>query len=258
MAVLQNSDPLFERSLEMSTEQTSAAPEPANSDRLKADIRKAVELGVDVQETVRSVTMKALTRGELDTASLRRVAGDVLKGAAEGAANRGTEARESIDRAIDGLDEAFAKAAEAATLAAKEASGRMREFTSGDLRRAMDDLKGIESTFLDSLRDAAKAGRDVASTTMHAFAEHASNSGSAVGRQVQTSLNQLGGELGRTAEAQFKASVETTRQTAALLARAASGFLAGIAEMIEARPGGKPRGPEKSGEPSDEPPPAKG
>ena len=226
----------------MSTEPSSQAGTFTSSERLSADIRKAIELGGEVQETVRNVTLKALTKGELDTASLRRVAGDVLKGAMDGAANRGAEATESIKRAVAGLDEAFAKAAEAATLAAKEASGRMREFTSGDLRRAMDDLKGMEATFLDSLRDAAKAGRDVTSTTLQAFAEHAANSGTAVGRQVQASLDQLGGELGRNAEAQIKGSIETGRATAALLARAAAGFLAGIAEMIEARPVGKRSG----------------
>ncbi len=226
----------------MSTEQASSGGVTPPGETLRADIKKAIELGADIQETVRNVTLKALTQGELDTASLRRVAGDVLKGAAEGATHRGAEAKESIQRAAAGLDEAFAKAAEAATLAAKEASGRMREFTSGDLRRAMDNLKGMESAFLDSLRDAAKSGRDVASTTLHAFAEHAANSGSAVGRQVQSSVDQLGGDLGRAAEKQIKDSIETGRATAALLARAASGFLAGIAEMIEQRPGSKKSG----------------
>lgn len=227
----------------MSIEQSGSTGAGAAGETLRADIRKAIELGADIQNTVRDVTLKAFTRGELDTASLRRIAGDVLKGAAEGAANRGAEAKESIQRAAAGLDEAFAKAAEAATLAAKEASGRMRDFTSGDLRQAMDNLKGMESAFLDSLRDAAKAGRDVASTTLNAFAEHASNSGSAVGRQVQESVDQLSGDLGRVAEAQIKSSIETGRATAALLARAASGFLAGIAEMIEQRPvKGKPPG----------------
>lgn len=227
----------------MSAEQSSSAGTQSGGEILRNDIRKAIELGADIQNTVRDVTLKAFTRGELDTASLRRIAGDVLKGAAEGAANRGAEAKESIQRAAAGLDEAFAKAAEAATLAAKEASGRMRDFTSGDLRQAMDNLKGMESAFLDSLRDAAKAGRDVASTTLNSFAEHAANSGSAVGRQVQASVDQLGGDLGRVAEAQIKSSIETGRATAALLARAASGFLAGIAEMIEQRPvKGKPPG----------------
>jgi hypothetical protein len=226
----------------MSTKKSTDGGASTASESLRADIKKAIELGADIQETVRNVTLKALTHGELDTASLRRVAGDVLQGAADGAAHRGAEAKESIQRAIAGLDEAFAKAAEAATLAAKEASGRMREFTSGDLRRAMDNLKGMEDTFLDSLRDAAKAGRDVTSTTLNAFAEHAANSGSAVGRQVQASMEQLNGELGRAAEAQIKEGIETGRATAALLARAASGFLAGIAEMIESRPGGKKAG----------------
>lgn len=232
----------------MSIEQSGSTGAGAAGETLRADIRKAIELGADIQNTVRDVTLKAFTRGELDTASLRRIAGDVLKGAAEGAANRGAEAKESIQRAAAGLDEAFAKAAEAATLAAKEASGRMRDFTSGDLRQAMDNLKGMESAFLDSLRDAAKAGRDVASTTLNAFAEHAANSGSAVGRQVQASVDQLSGDLGRVAEAQIKSSIETGRATAALLARAASGFLAGIAEMIEQRPvKGKPPGDGSGG-----------
>lgn len=231
----------------MSTEQSSSTGTSTGSERLSADIRKAIELGGEIQETVRSVTLKALTKGELDTASLRRVAGDVIKGAMDGAANRGAEASEAIGRAIAGLDEAFAKAAEAATLAAKEASGRMREFTSGDLRRAMDDLKNMEGAFLDSLREAAKTGRDVTSATLRSFAEHAANSGTAVGRQVQSSMDQLGGELGRTTEAQIKGSIESGRAMAALLARAASGFLAGIAEMIEARPGGKPPGDKSSG-----------
>ncbi|MFM9970419.1 MAG: DUF6781 family protein [Burkholderiales bacterium] len=230
----------------MSTDQASPHGETSKGSGLGADIKRAVELGGDIQETVRDATLKALTKGELDTASLRRVAGEVLRGAAEGAAHRGAEAKDSIHRAIAGLDDAFAKAAEAATLAAKEASGRMREFSSGDLRRAMDNLKGMEATFLDSLRDAAKAGKDVASTTLHAFAEHAANSGSAVGRQVQTSVDQLTTELGRAAEAQFKESMETGRATAALLARAASGFLAGIAEMIETPPGGKAAGSKSS------------
>jgi hypothetical protein len=231
----------------MSTEQSSSAGASSGSERLSADIRRAIELGGDIQETVRSVTLKALTKGELDTASLRRVAGDVLKGAMEGTANRGAEASEAIKRAVAGLDEAFAKAAEAATLAAKEASGRMREFTSGDLRRAMDDLKNMEGTFIDSLRDASKAGWDVTSTTLQAFADHAANSGTAVGRQVQESIDQLGGELGRATEAQIKGSIESGRATAALLARAASGFLAGIAEMIEVRSGGKAPGSGPSG-----------
>ena len=115
-----------------------------------------------------------------------------------------------------------------------------RAIGSGDLHRAMDDLKGMEKTFLESLRDASKAGIDVASTTVHALAEHAANSGSAVGRQVQASFDQLSGELGRTAQAQFRSSIDTGRATAALLARAASGFLAGIAEIIEAKPSGRP------------------
>ncbi len=226
----------------MSTDQPSSADAASGGERLSADIRKAIELGGDIQETVRDVTLKALTRGDVDTASLRRVAGAVLKGAVAGAAHRGAEAGESINRAVAGLDEAFAKAAEAAALAAKEASGRMREFTSGDLHRAMDDLKDIETLFLDSLRDAAKAGRDAAGTTLHALADHAANSGTAVGRQVQASLDQLGAGLGRTADAQIRDGIETGRATAALLARAASGFLSGIAEMMEARPGGKPPG----------------
>ncbi len=57
----------------MSSEQSSSwVPQ---DESLRADVQEAIEIGADVQETVRDVTLRALAQGKLDTASLRRVAG---------------------------------------------------------------------------------------------------------------------------------------------------------------------------------------
>jgi hypothetical protein len=212
--------------------------------RLSDDARKAVEAGEDIQDTVRQITIKALTRGQLDTASMRRVAKAVMGGASQGAARHGAMAREALEKAAAGVDEAFATAAQAATLAAKEASARAREFTSHDLRRVMDDLREYETVYLDSLRDAIKGAAGLSGATLRGLAEHAAVTGTAVRRQIDTSLRELGKQVGSAAEATLRDNIQTGKARAARLAQAAAGFLAGIAESLET--GAERRKPDRS------------
>ena len=208
------------------------------------DVRSAVERGVDVQNTVRDITLKALTGGGLDTQAMRKVAHDVAGGVQLGLERHGKDAGAVLEKAYTGLDEAFAKAAEATTLALKEASGNTRNFVKNDLGRMMDELKTLEDLYLDALRTTASQGREHAATAARQFAEHAANSGTAVGRQVQAGLAEWG-PLAHIAQEQLRQGVTTGLEAGALVARAASGFLAAIAERLEPgnRQGPKTKGP---------------
>ena len=124
-------------------------------DALRDAVRDAVEQGLDVQDTVRQITLKAMTKGQLDTEAMRQVANQVAEGMRLGAAKHGGQAREVLEKALRGFDDAFAKGAEAATLAARELSGKAHAFTSGDLQRAMEDLRKFEGLTTDALRKAA-------------------------------------------------------------------------------------------------------
>lgn len=217
---------------------------------LQDEIKGAVETGRDVKETVRRITLKALTKGELDTESVRQVASAVVKGAGMGAESHGPEAKDILAKAISGLDEALSKAAEASKLALEEAAGRGEEFSSHDLKRTLDDMQGLEGLFLETLRDAAKGGKDQVSATLHDLAEHAQHSGTAVGKQLKEGLTDLVEQITGAGKAQLEAGAESAKTTGSLLARLASGMLEGIADSlhpsadVEAKPDEK--SPDKS------------
>lgn len=85
---------------------------------LRDDVRKAVEHGLEVQESVRRIALKALTRGEFDTEAMRKVANEAAEGMRLGVARHGAETKAVLEKAYAGLNEAFSSAAQAASLAA--------------------------------------------------------------------------------------------------------------------------------------------
>ncbi len=203
-----------------------------NSEKLQDDIRSAVDAGHDIEETVRHITLRALTEGELDTKSIHQVASAVVKGARLGATSHGPETKDILTKAVSGLDEALSRAAEASKLALEEATGRGEEFSSHDLKRALDDMQGLEELFLESLRDVAKGGKDQVSVILHDLAEHAQHSGTAVGTQLKDGLTDLIGQVSDASKARLESGGESAKTTASLLARLASGLLEGIADSL--------------------------
>jgi hypothetical protein len=219
-----------------------------NGEVLQDEIKGAVETGSDVEETVRRITLKALTEHQLDTASVRKVASAVVKGAGMGAASHGAEAKDILAMAVSGLDEALSKAAEASKLALQEAVGRGKDFSSHDLKRALDDMQELENLFLETLRDGAKGTKDQTSAILHDLAEHAKYSGTAVGTQLKEGLTDLVDQVTGTGKASLESGAESAKTTASLLARLASGMLVGIADSlrpsaeVEAKPAAKSHG----------------
>lgn len=213
-----------------------------NNERLQYEIKEAVDTGHDIEETIRRITLKALTEGELDTKSVQQVVSAVVKGVRSGATSHGSEAKDILVKAVSGLDEALSKAAEASKLALEEAAGRGEEFSSHDLKRALNDMQGLEELFLEALRDVAKGGKDHASVILHDLAEHAQHSGTAVGAQLKDGMTELVEQISDASKAQLESRGESAKTTASLLARLASGMLEGIADSLhptdnaEARP----------------------
>lgn len=211
-----------------------------NTETIEQQVQATLEnKTADVRDAVRQITLKALSGGELDTAALRRVMDAVVKGAQRGAASRGEQGRQALSDAMKGLDEALAVAAEATQLALQEAAGRTSEFSRHEIERALDDLKGLESLFIETLSDAARSATGFAEATLRDLAGHARSSGTAVGHQVTAAAAQLGDAIAGTAETQLETGTQTLRASGALLASMASGMLAGIAERLQSASGGK-------------------
>jgi hypothetical protein len=212
----------------------------ASARKIRDEVQRAVEQGRGIQKAVRDITLKALTRGELDQDAIRKVTRHVVRGVQEAARVRGASAKDAVAEAVAGVDEALAHAAQALKLSIEEAAGRAEKFSREDLVRARDSLKNLEGDFLDTLRETARAGHGTVSSILDDLIKHAQASGTAVGGQVE----RMGGLSDRMAEAgraQFEAGMHAAVSSTAMTARIASGVLAGIADSLDTKPKNRSR-----------------
>ncbi len=212
----------------------------ARSRKIRDEVRRAIEQGRGIQKAVRDITLKALTRGELDQDAIRKVTGDVVKGVQEAATVQGVRAKDVVAEAVAGVDEALAHAAQALKLSIEEAAGRAEKFSREDLAKARESVKNLEGDFLDILREAARAGRGTVSSILDDLIKHAQASGTAVGRQLEQ-MSGLSGRMAEAGRAQFEAGVHAAISSTAMMARIASGVLGGIADSLDAKPKNRSR-----------------
>ncbi|MBN4073804.1 MAG: hypothetical protein COC05_05885 [Gammaproteobacteria bacterium] len=204
-------------------------------DQAEETSRTAVERGEDIQNEVRDITLKALSEGRLDAKRTQQVIKAVLLGASQGAEAKGTQSRQALLDAMAGVDEALARSTEASKLAIEEAAGRLKDFGNQDLRRALDDLLILEDLFLDTVKDVAKASKETVSETLNDLAQHARNSGTAVGSLAADTVATLSSELQKTLRDTVSTGSDAAIKTAIQLSRAAAGFLEGIADSLQAK-----------------------
>lgn len=215
---------------------------------LEADVRSAIAHGRDVQEAVRSLTLKAMSADGIDLKSLRRTMTAVLHGARDGVqpelhqtAAQTQAARALISDAVNGLDLALAQLAEASKLAVEEAAGRAQKFSSEDLARARADLESLEALFLDTLQVSASAAKGWVADTLRDLGTHAQRNGTVVGTQLKDTLATFTRQMGAVAQTQREVTVQLAHATTDLIREIAAGVLTGLADRVkpERRPGSK-------------------
>ncbi len=195
---------------------------------VKDEIREAVESGFDIHDKVKTITLKALTAGELDRDNIKNVAESVSKGINEGMATQSDDAKVIFTHAASALDDALAVAAQASKLAIEEAASKVNEYSQHELNSATQNLQDMEWVFLDTLEKVVN-GNQVISDIVGDFVSHARQSGTAVGKQVLTALEALKGlpHLGK------ETVVSSTVAATITLAQIGSGILSGIAESLQ-------------------------
>jgi hypothetical protein len=196
---------------------------------VKDAIREAVQSGSDVHDKIRTITLKALTKRQLDMENIKNVAEEVSKGINEGMTTQSEHAKEIFTHAATALDDALAAAAEASKLAIEEAASRVSEFTQHDVNDASKDLQEMEGVFLDTLEKVAKGGNQVVADIVGDFVSHARQSGTAVGKQALTALDALK-ELPHLGK---ETVISSTVAATITLAQIGSGILLGIAESLQ-------------------------
>lgn len=215
----------------------------SNAQTLHNSVKRVVEQGADVQEQVKQITLHHIRSGQLDTASLQDLARAVVNGALAGArqairpAAANTEiTRQHLQEAVTGLDMALAKIAEASKLAIQEATGNAQRFSREELLKTQEDMQALENLFVETLQESARGLKDVGSQILTDMATHARNSGSAVGQQMQDTLNVIGRNLLESGNLHVQTGWRLAQATSDLLYQISAGVIRGIADQVETKP----------------------
>ena len=206
-----------------------------SNENLQDEIKEAVETECDIRETVRSITLKALTEGKLEIKEIRQVVSAVVKGAGSGAVSHGSEAGNVLVKAVSGLDDALSSVAEASKLALEEAAGHIKTFGKQDLKQATDDLLVLEEIYLDTLKHVADGSDEFIAGTLNDLVQHARHSGTMVGRRASEIVEMLNHDLGQTLSETVTAGSDSAIKVASQLSYAAAGFLDGIAQTLDSK-----------------------
>lgn len=205
-----------------------------DTEKIEQDVKNAIAADTaTITERVRQITLKALSDGELDGVALKQVMDAVIKGARQGLTRSDASNATALKDAVQGLDEALAAAATATHLAVQEVASRSKEFSRESLKQRVDELSSLESQFIATLGEAAKQSSGHIQATLRDIANHAQSSGTAVGGQVRTALEELAHAIADTTRGQVAAGAQTLQKEASLLAGLAAGVLRGIADRLQ-------------------------
>ena len=200
---------------------------------VKEIARTAIERGDDIRHDIRSVTLQALSDGHLDAKKINKVIHAVMEGVSIGAEDKGEQVKNALSDAMSGMDEALAKSAEASKLAVEEAAGHIKDFSSHDLKRAIDDLLALEELFFDTVRDVAKGTNETIKETLSDLVDHAKQSGTNVGKTTSDAASSLSQKLSNTLKDTASAGIQSTADVLAHIANASAGILEGIADRLQ-------------------------
>lgn len=196
---------------------------------VKEQIREAVQSGSDIHQKIKTITLNALTKRQLDMENIKKVTESVGNGINEGLSNQADHAKVLFSQAASALDDALAIATEASKLAIEEAASRVGEYSQHDLNDAVNNVQNMEGVFLETLERVAKGGNRIFVDIVDDFVEHARRSGTLVGKQALAALEPLTKlqHLGK------ETIISNTVATTVTLAQIGSGILLGIAESLQ-------------------------
>jgi len=193
---------------------------------VKDAIREAVQSGSDAHHKIKTMTLKALTTRQLDMENIKNVAEEVSKGINEGVTTQSEHAKDVFVHAASALDNTLAVVAETSKPTIEEAASRVNKYSQHDLNGASKDLQDMEGLFLDTLEKVAKGGNQVVADIVGDFVSHARQSGTAVGKQALTALEELP-HWGK------ETVISSTVAATITLAQIGRGILLGIAGSLQ-------------------------
>lgn len=203
-------------------------------DNLRICVRDLVVGGAsDLPERVRLLVVRSLAAGGLDGATIKTAVLEAIKGAEDGVLQLGERGGDVFAQAVEGVEGALSDVAEAGKLTVEEARGKMAEFASDDLRKAVDDLVALKTLLDDVLHENAANAGAFAQATWSRVAGHARVQGTQLAQRIDELLMGLGDHVMTTISHRQKGGKRVVREKTGALAGMACATLRSIADRLE-------------------------
>lgn len=194
---------------------------------------KAVEHGDSLRQTVRDLTLKALSTREATVEQLNKVVQSVTTGVTQGAAGLKVDSAKVLQDALAGMDEAVMKVVEANQIALKQLTDQGTDFEQSQFKKRLDEIKALESQFMTSVQKAAESAGGPLKAAWAPVLAQMKQAGSQTGAEAQkfaeTFAKNLQDQMHATRETAFKAAHTLTQNYATVV----SGILMGLSEAYK-------------------------
>jgi uncharacterized protein YacL (UPF0231 family) len=193
---------------------------------------EAVESGEQIRDRVRNLTLSAFHAKQLDYEGMKDVLEAMTVGISQGAQALSMHMRQAVAEALSGLDQALMQSAEASRRALKELTGRDRALSDRELKRAVEQMKRLESDFVAMVNRVAESTAAAVAPEFRCFVAHAQRVGTETGTVVaQTMLEFSTSIASQMLDAQAagnEASVALNKH----FVQVASGFLQSLSDAF--------------------------
>jgi len=210
----------------------ATSDEKMTGDDLEKAAAESVKSGEHIRERVRDLTLRAFQEKRFDYEGMKEVIEAMTAGINLGAGQRAGQVKGAVADALSGLDQALMKSAQASQLALQELATKSREFSDSELKRAIDQMKKLESDFMTAASKAAQTGSVAVKAEFRDFVTHAQRFGTDTGTVVAQTMREFSHRVAsQMADAQI-AGLEAARELNVRFAQAASGFLQAMADSL--------------------------
>lgn len=200
---------------------------------LQSMAAKAVEHGDTLRQSVRDLTLKALTSREATLEQVNKVLQTVTAGVSQGAAASKVETGKILKDALAGMDEAVMKVVEANQIALKKLTDQGSDFEQSQMKKRLDEVKALESQIVASVQKAAEGASAPLKAAWAPLIEQMKVSGSQTGLEAQklaeTFAQSMRQQMETSRETAFKAAHTLTQNYATVV----SGILMGLSEAYK-------------------------
>lgn len=202
---------------------------------IKQAASAAVSAGQDIRERVRDLTLSAIKQRRMEASEVQNVVKALAEGITLGLDKRAHDSKQALSQAFAGLDAALMKSAEATHLALQQLSSNNHDFSSQDLKAALDNLKKVEQNFLDTLSEVAKKSSGHVRTELDELLNHSRRTGTDTGRQVATTLAAFSQQMKGVAHDTKAAGSAAAHELSTRFTQLAAGILEGIAQALHSK-----------------------